>query len=572
MSTSFPCDPSTNGEATAQAKGDKRQAGGVRRVRTLEPYRPFPLDALAEPLRAYVAESAAALGPDPAYVPYVALPALAVVASVIGNSRAIALKRGWREPSVLWSGIIGESGALKSPAWFKAVGPLQEIQRGLFAAHKAAAKKVKEDRKGGAEVEDPEPAKRHLTNDITIEKLAQILEDNPRGVLVARDELAGWLGSFTRYKAAGAGSDLPNWLSMSHAGPVIIDRKTGERNTLFIPRAAVSVTGGIQPGTLARLLTPEFFDCGLVARLLMVMPPKRAKQWCEDEVSQETEESYSRLLRNLLALRFDPNEEGAAPRVLRLSWDAKTRWVRFYNEWAQEQAAAEGEQAAALAKLEGYAARLALIYHVVTYTGLDSNDCVEIGDRAVEVGITLARWFACEARRIYATLSETREQRDRRRLVEFIQGRGGHITVNELQRSNSRKYPTSDEAQAALEALEQDQLARWQEGPTPAQGGRRKSTLHLLPTSDVSDDRHQDDDDAYLEAPEEASDDRSRPPSNTGKDDQSSETSDVGHKSSMPDTDQKVDSSVERRAERSSEADEDPETAAERAAIEDEGT
>jgi hypothetical protein len=92
----------------------------------------------------------------------------------------------------------------------------------------------------------------------TIEKLAEILEDNPGGTLVARDELAGWLGSFTRYKAQKGGTDLPNWLEMHRAGTVIVDRKTAERQTLFIQRAAVSITGGIQPGVLARALTPEF--------------------------------------------------------------------------------------------------------------------------------------------------------------------------------------------------------------------------------------------------------------------------------------------------------------------------
>ena len=91
--------------------------------------------------------------------------------------------------------------------------------------------------------------------------------------------VAGWLGSFTRYKAQKGGTDLPNWLEMHRAGTVIVDRKTAERQTLFISRAAVSVTGGIQPGVLARALSPEFLDAGLAARLLMAMPPKLPKRW-----------------------------------------------------------------------------------------------------------------------------------------------------------------------------------------------------------------------------------------------------------------------------------------------------
>ena len=59
---------------------------------------------------------------------------------------------------------------------------------------------------------------------------------------------------------------------MFRAGTVVVDRKTGERRTLFISRAAVSITGGIQPGVLAHALTPEFLDAGLAARLLMAQP------------------------------------------------------------------------------------------------------------------------------------------------------------------------------------------------------------------------------------------------------------------------------------------------------------
>jgi hypothetical protein len=65
-----------------------------QRVRTLDPYTPFPMEALPAPLQHYVGQCAQALGCDPAYL---ALPVLAVAASVIGNKRAIRLKRGWEE-------------------------------------------------------------------------------------------------------------------------------------------------------------------------------------------------------------------------------------------------------------------------------------------------------------------------------------------------------------------------------------------------------------------------------------------------------------------------------------------
>jgi DNA polymerase I-like protein with 3'-5' exonuclease and polymerase domains len=474
------------------------QAAPKAAVRRLAPYRPFPVDALPAPIGEYVRQGALALGCDPAYL---ALPALAVAASVIGNTRAIRLKRGWEEPSIVWSAIVGDSGTLKSPAYLKAVGHLFALQKRLLAefkekaahyqeelqAYKEAKRQAKED---GTHPGDPpeEPVLRRVVcSDTTIEKLAEILEDNPRGTLVARDELAGWLGSFTRYKGNQGSTDLPQWLEMYRAGTVIVDRKTAERRTLFIPRAAVSITGGIQPGVLARALTPEFLDAGLAARLLMALPPKLPKRWSEDEVDPAVEQAYQDALEKLLALEFDLDLGEKVPLVLRLSPEAKAVWVGFYNGWADEQAAAEGELAASFSKLEGYAARLALVHHVVSCVAVEADDRRPVGPRSVEAGISLARWFGHEARRIHATLSETTEERDTRRLVEFIQARGGRITVRGLMRANCRRYPSAEQAEAALAILVEAGLARWIEPPTAMKGGKPIKAVELCMTHDTDD-------------------------------------------------------------------------------------
>ena len=87
--------------------------------------------------------------------------------------------------------------------------------------------------------------------------MAEVLEDNPRGVLMARDELAAWLGGFARYKGKQGGSDLPHWLETFRAGTIIVDRKTGFPRTILVPQAAVCVMGGIQPAILRRALGTE---------------------------------------------------------------------------------------------------------------------------------------------------------------------------------------------------------------------------------------------------------------------------------------------------------------------------
>jgi len=260
----------------------------------------FPVDPLPPVCRRFVVEAAEALGVDASYV---ALPVLAGLASAIGNTRRIALSRTWAAPAVVWAGIVGESGTLKSPAIKVALSAIYKRQVKALEEHRAALGAYKAEacayrmamkdwertgRKAGEEA-PAEPARpamqRFYCSDTTIEALAERLLEAPRGLLVARDELSGWLGSFGQYKQ-GRGRDESNWLSMFDAGALMVDRKTADKPTLYVPRAAVGITGGIQPGILRRMFTAEHYESGLAARFLLTMPPRLPKRWTDREVSR----------------------------------------------------------------------------------------------------------------------------------------------------------------------------------------------------------------------------------------------------------------------------------------------
>jgi hypothetical protein len=531
---------------TAPVVSDRspRTPGSVtpKRSPELPSYRPFPVEALPAPMAEYVRQGAVALGCEPAYL---ALPALAVAAGLIGYTRVLRLKRTWRVSCVLWTLVVADSGSLKTPAFRQAADYLFELQRRLdlefkkeqadFARRKeewGAAVKAAKDSGAQPPGEEPDPPTRRtvFTSDATIEAIAELIGDNPRGLLVACDELAAWLGSFARYKGKGAASDLQRWLSMHSAGGFAYHRRTGDRRRIVVPHAAVSVCGGIQPGILARAIGDEFLAAGLAARLLLAWPPRPVKVWTEVEVAPGVEGAYRGLLDNLLALDFGRDGTGQPiPHALILSPEAKEAWTRWYGEWAREQAAAEGELAAALAKLEEAAARFALLHHTVGAVGRGEDDRGPVGVESVEAGVTLARWFAGEARRIYASLSESEEERATRRLVEFVRARGGRTTVKELQRSNSRKYPSAAAAEADLEDLVRDGLARWESRPVTGVGGRptRDCVLIAVP-SDETDETH----DRGTRAPsDETPDERRRNPENPERGADSSVSSVVGNES-----------------------------------------
>jgi Protein of unknown function (DUF3987) len=309
--------------------------------------------------------------------------------------------------------------------------------------------------------------------------LAGLLADNPKGLAVVRDELGGWLGSFSRYKGKAGGSDLPNWLELSRAGTIQVDRKTGDRPSLFIPHAAVSICGGIQPASLARAMTPEYMEAGLGARFLMAMPPKRRKVWTETEVDPIVSDAYAKVLGSLRDLSLDRDKDGGkVPFAVRMTPAAKAVWVTFYTAWAADQANADGDMAAALSKLEGYAARLALIHHVVTHVG-DMADSEPIEPVSIEAGVTLVRWFAAETRRIYATLRENDDEKNLRKLIEFIRAHGGEMTGRRLHQSNKSRCPDAEAAEATLNELVEAGLGEWTGNVANPKGGRPSRTLIL---------------------------------------------------------------------------------------------
>jgi hypothetical protein len=189
------------------------------------------------------------------------------------------------------------------------------------------------------------------------------------------------------------------------------------------------------------------------------------------------------LIERLLGLQFEESARGPQPYRLVFDAEAKNLWRERYNQWGRVQAEVEGDLRAALAKLEGGAARLAALHHVVTFAGSAESDRCPVTVDSLAAGIALADWFAKEAERVYAMLAETPAQRSGRKLVEQILAHGGRISVRQLQRSNSRQYPSSEDAKADLEGLVRSGAGRWLPG-----GKSRMFELYpTFPTHDTSD-------------------------------------------------------------------------------------
>jgi hypothetical protein len=467
--------------------------------RAMAPYMPFPVTALPTAVGAFVTAASTAIGCDPSFV---ALPLLACLACAIGNKRTIKLKRTWTEPAIIWAAIVGKSGSHKTPAIQAAMHFLQRKQAEAIAQYAEALagfeqqKAIyerdysawKRSRKSGPTEPPPwppqEPAcQRYITTDTTIEALASLLAAQFDGLLVSRDELAGWLGGIAEYKG-GKGSDLGHWLASWSAAPLTVDRKTGAIRMLHVSRAAVSIVGGIQPAVLRTAIGREHLQDGLCARLLLAMPETRPVRWSEAIVDPPTEAALGSVFDRLLSLEPAADEDGhPAPFAMPLTPEAKAAWVEFYDRHRDELSDLDDDLAAAWSKLEAYAARFALIFQLCSWAA-GAAGCDAVSEASIRAGIMLADWFGNEARRVYALLAESEADREDRELVELIRRKGGSVTPRDLMRA-CRLFVTSADAEAALDVLVKAGRGQWQNVPTGPKGGKPSRVFYCSDAVDA---------------------------------------------------------------------------------------
>jgi len=476
VATAVAADPGANPaeiEAAAAAVAAASASGPAERLE----WEPFPVKLLPDPVGAFVADAAERLSTDPVLV---AFPMLASIAATIGNRRRIELWPGWKEPPILWLAGVAAPGSMKSPAADKALQFIRQRQHEAFIAHNAAladyeAEKREHDRasrRRDAEATAPPErpiAERVLVDDITIEALGPILQDNPNGLLVARDELSGWF-DFDRYSGGKGGGEVGRWLSCYGAGPLTVDRKLS--GTFYVPAAAVSITGTIQPKVLARVIGSKHIDNGLLQRFILAAPPRRMKEIPSGDVDFATVEVVRSMFATLATIR--PADDGS-PFVLDLEPEAAAEWRTFYEEHAAAQFNATGPAGEMLSKAEAWAARLALVLHMIRQAGSEPTLGHRIDKDSITRGIGLARWAAREWERVLAGMERGSIEHDDRRLVGFIKSRGGIATPRDVQRG-LRGYRVPGAAEAALQRLTKSGRAEWSPQAT---GGRPADAVKL---------------------------------------------------------------------------------------------
>lgn len=239
----------------------------------LPPVQAFDAALLPVALRAWVMDIAHRMQCPPDFP---AVAALVAISSLIG-ARAVVQPKAhddWQVVPNLWGMTVGRPGVKKSPALSEALRPLNRLQDTEFeqwqVAHKAwaldckvaelagdaNAKKAKQlaakDPAAARALLEPtdtpaEPtARRYIVNDATVEKLGELLQQNPWGTLSYRDELYGLLTGLEKQGQEGSRA----FYLQAYDGNQGYTFDRIQRGTVHIPRVCLAMIGGIQPGRI----------------------------------------------------------------------------------------------------------------------------------------------------------------------------------------------------------------------------------------------------------------------------------------------------------------------------------
>ena len=477
-------------------------------------------DFLPAPLRPWLADVA-----DRVSIPleFVAAPAIVALGAIVGRSvfvRPMA-RDDWRIPMNLWGGIVGPPGVMKTAAIAEALRPTLRLAanarrefeeaaaereiagEALEARVKArrgemekAAKKndsaalaVARDEMKAIRAEEADATeRRYTTSDATIEKLGVLLNETPRGLLVVRDELTGWLRGLDREdRAQDRAFYLESW---NGDGSFTVDRMV--RGTLYVPALCLSVLGGIQPGRYSSYVSGaiegEDDADGLIQRFQMTVWPDSFGEWrgidrWPDKTARE------RVFGIFSALdAMDPATFGAEPDddgpFFRFSPDAQGLFLDWRHELERRLRSEEMQSTPAycshLAKYRSLLPKLATLFHLV-----DLADGAPAGPVSLSAARLAAAWtefLEAHARKVYVDelagpLTAARSLADKMKAGAIYDG----MTVRAIAERGWSGLGNSGKVFAGAEVLASAGWLRLEEAPPGPTGGRPSPFLRLHP-------------------------------------------------------------------------------------------
>jgi putative DNA primase/helicase len=471
----------------------------------------------------WVRDLAARIGCPPEYI---AVTVLSAASAVIGRRLSLfplTEDRDWRIIPNTWAAVVGPPGAKKTPAQRAALKPFQRLiaqERTRYeervrdfeaqeVALQAEVDDIKARIKGAVKkgeptdalqaqytalstkLEEQTPRERRLSaNDTTVEKLAVLLAENPRGIFVFRDELLGLIRSLDREGHEGDQAFFNEGWDGNYASRV--DRVG--RGTLVVPANCLTLCGGIPPEPLQAYLVEvqrkRSTNDGFVSRFqLLVYPdlvPQSGVDRRPDEKAaarvQQVFEALDRFTGVQVRAEQGPGDE---PPFLRFTAEAQQIFAAWRTRLdAKVRAETEPLMQSHLAKYFSLVASLALIFHVIETLDPEGarSPVPGVSRPALERALGWAEFLEAHARRIFEAITAAPRFAAVALGQRLLRGAvPDGFQARKIHRKGWSRLTTPEDVAVALDVLEELGWVAAEEVPSGVKGGRPTRLWRINP-------------------------------------------------------------------------------------------
>jgi len=339
------------------------------------------------------------------YKDFLGLSILSATSTAIGNS--FDVEEVIKVPAIIWSALIGEASAGKSPAIDLAFQPIEEFEDELYIKYRKKHAEYLTDlqdwkslppKERGVWNKPAEPQPEELIlNDITSEALIDSLMSNAKSSIYLNDELMGMIKSI---KGKMQENLLKLWDNKKWKA------KTRARGLEIVDKPFLNLLGGLQPTVLEDFTKGNRDSNGFLYRFLFTMYNEKKLKFVK-KIDSELINDYHKIIRKLISINVHiSTDKKRQPTTLKFGSNASA----IYQEWRSKfkNECVGNAESSIVKKLENYSLRFTLILQLL-YWAAGETDRDKIDERAVRGAINLAEYFKGQAFKVQDIIENTKK-------------------------------------------------------------------------------------------------------------------------------------------------------------------
>lgn len=438
--------------------GDSSEAVAASKKKGIDPEDSFvtddfPIQIFPTSLQNFITRVSECFSRTP--IDYCATQLLGICSIAIGKTRILRVKQTHDIYCNLWMIVVAPPGDGKTGVLKFLRRQVDRLEKKYGILFRQEIEQYNEQMAEEADTKTKQPTrKRVLVMKTTVEGLNTILEQNPRGIGIIRDEASGFIRSMNQYRQ---GDDREFWLEAWSNQTQTIDRKSQLGIPCEIEDPFLSVIGGTQPEKVVYFTGGD--DDGFSERFLYCYPASTSQPgYSREIVDPDTEATWNNIFAALAKYEsrsvkvrdhegndmLDPDGKEIyenAPYVVSMSEEA----IRVHDEWCMQTDIEYRQKSFDFAlrgtwiKMKDYMRKFALIIHEIRNVCEDLEyrpaDSRVVDEFSMTAATLLADYFKNHAKK--ARTIGARDDYDKMiyKLLEFVKNKGGEVTVRQAQQN-----------------------------------------------------------------------------------------------------------------------------------------